>query len=183
MWSDIAGSLLALRPLPRSSWLTSEQWASLMQDLRSGQAHLMGLLQIKTQFWKALPWCLVGLASTSDQAARRAAAHCIAQFEKDPRQEAHHRLTWFWMQPGGRLRVGLDLFATTSIPLRELGAFFVSEVAKLRFVIVVETTIENKHARVTLARRTHAIGPVIVSLTNRILMLDCAWLASALGVR
>lgn len=81
------------------------------------------------------------------------------------------------------MRVGLDLFATTSIPLRELGAFFVSEVAKLRFVIVVETTIENKHARVTLARRTHAIGPVIVSLTNRILMLDCAWLASALGVR
>jgi hypothetical protein len=171
MWTDIESSLLSLNPLPNASPLTQEQWSTLMTDLRSGQAHIIALLKVKTAFWKLLPWILVGLGHGDLSVARETARSAIKQFERDPRREAHHRLTWFWMRPG-HLRNALEAFANGSMTVLEVSVVFARQVARLRFVIVVETTIEAKHARVSLARRAHYIGPVAVSLSNRLGMLE-----------
>ena len=42
----------------------------------------------------------------------------------------------------------------------------------MRFIPVNETTIEAKHARVSLQMGKHAIGEVLVSLSNRLPLLD-----------
>ncbi len=172
VWRDIECTLLSLSPLQHAASLSPENWASLFADLRACQAHIAALLQVKTQFWKSLPWCLVGLAHGDAQIVRQMATSAIAQFEKDPRREAHHRITWHWMNPAGPLRNSVDFLAKGVITVLECPAHVVKSIARLRFVVVVETTIENKHARVTMARRKHTIGPVRVSLSNRLLMLD-----------
>ena len=49
---------------------------------------------------------------------------------------------------------------------------FQQKVAELKFVICVETTIEAKHARVTKEIAMKASGPVRVSLSNRLPLLE-----------
>ena len=68
----------------------------------------------------------------------------------------------------------MQMFVNEDLKLTalEVGDAFAKDVARLRFIIVVETSIESKHARVSLARRTHTIGPVKVSLSNRLPLLD-----------
>jgi hypothetical protein len=160
-----------LSPLPNAASMTIEQWTSLLADLRSAQSHLLALLRVKTAFWKSLPWLLVGLAHGDVEVARRLGRRAIELFDKDPRQEAHHRLTWHWLRPGP-LRTALTIFVGGDGLLSDGGSILVKNVARLRFVMVVETTVEAKHARVTAARRSHVIGPVRVSLSNRLVMLE-----------
>ena len=47
--------------------------------------------------------------------------------------------------------------------------------ASWRFISVAESTIESKHAKVSLAERSHPIGPTRVSLANRLPLLE-RWL-------
>ena len=61
-------------------------------------------------------------------------------------------------------------------PRRELPVECLLRIASFRFVPAVETTIEVKHQRVSLARRAHHIGGVRISLSNRLGMLQ-RWLA------
>jgi hypothetical protein len=126
---------------------------------------------LKMDSWSRLPWLLCGLASTKTQTQIDIAQRAIAQFDKDPRRSCHHRLTWAFLHPGGPLRSGLDWLARGA-PLGECNSEFREAVAGLRMTIVVETTIEAKHARVSLARRTHYVGPVRVSLSNRLPLLE-----------
>ncbi len=171
MWRDAEGDLLALCPLPNAAQMRQEDWTILFDELRSAQTHITALLKLKTVFWKQLPWVLVGVAHTDTNIARAAGRSAIEQFNKDPRKEVHHRLTWVWLEPGTHLRKCLEEFVDGE-QVVEVGVEFARAVARLRFVIVVESTMESRHARVTVSRRSHAIGPVRVSLANRLGLLD-----------
>ena len=46
------------------------------------------------------------------------------------------------------------------------------QIAAWRFIPCVETTIEEKHSRVALSKRRHPLGPVRVSLANRLPLLE-----------
>ena len=52
---------------------------------------------------------------------------------------------------------------------------FLLQLATFRLTIVVETTIEAKHSRVAMSQRAHFIGPVRISLSNRLPLLE-RWL-------
>ena len=169
---DLETEMLEVQCLPRAPEMDAGHWEKLMRNCRSAHKHLMSLLKLKTVFWQQLPWILCGLALLDEVRAKEIGRKAIQMFSKDPRREVHHRLTWFWLRPGGLLRYQLDLYVSTDMSRDEVGQPCCRVVAALRFVIVVETTIEAKHAVVTAARRRHAIGPVRVSLSNRLQMLE-----------
>eukprot|EP00974_Lingulodinium_polyedra_P091242 8847906-Lingulodinium_polyedra.AAC.1 len=134
----------------------------------------MALLKLKLDHWKKLPWLLCGLAHSDESVGRRVGQQALEQFSRDPRAECHHRLTWDLLRPGSGFRVGLDDFLGGS-PLNACHRLFQEQVAAFRFVVVVETTAESKHARATAVRRAHAVGPLKVSLANRMPLLE-RWL-------
>lgn len=125
---------------------------------------------MKTAYLQKLPWLFAALAHPCEETARRMAVKIKEQWESDPRPEAHHRITAELMQPG-LFRDGLEAFLQGAA-LRDLPLDFQLRVGTFRFVPVVETTIEEKHARVSLAKRRHHIGPVRVSLSNRLPLLE-----------
>ena len=135
---------------------------------------MMALLKLKLDHWKKLPWLLCGLAHSDESVGRRIGQEALEQFSRDPRAECHHRLTWQLLQPGSEFRTGLDDFLGGS-PLHGCNRLFQEQVATFRFMIIVETTVESKHARVSAVRRAHAVGPVKVSLANRMPLLE-RWL-------
>ena len=57
-------------------------------------------------------------------------------------------------------------------PRWSLGRAFKKTIAKYKFVPVVETTIESKHQKVSTEEKRHHIGPVRVSLSNRMPWLE-----------
>ena len=109
----------------------------------------------------------------SEDTARVIGAKVLQQWSRDPRPQAHHRITAALLQPGAfidALKSWVDGASFSSLPLT-----FQEKVAELRFIPIVETTIEEKHARVSLAKSRHHIGPVRVSLANRLPLLE-RWL-------
>ena len=170
--SDLETELLDVNPLPNADPMGASHWAMLTGNCRAGHKHLMSLFMLKLVFWQQLPWMLCGLAIGDEVRAKEIGRKAIQLFSEDPRREVHHRITWFWLHPGGLLRYQLDMYVSTDMSRDQVGQPFCRMVAALRFVIVVETTIEEKHAKVTAARRRHCIGPVRVSLANRLPMLE-----------
>eukprot|EP00972_Heterocapsa_arctica_P037835 5569566-Heterocapsa_arctica.AAC.1 len=113
------------------------------------------------------------LAHVKEDVARDFAPKILEAWNQDPRQEVHHRLTWKLMRPGSFFREGLELFIAGTLR-RDLPQPFLQQVASFRFPAAVETTIEEKHARVSMAKRCHHVGPVRISLANRLPMLERA---------
>ena len=73
-------------------------------------------------------------------------------------------------------RLALDNFAAGATREEAGGVEWLEPLAKWRFVSVVETTVEAKHARVQHASRlARNMGPVRVSLSNRLPLLE-RWL-------
>ena len=131
------------------------------------------LLRMKTSYLQKLPWLLAGLAHTSEDTARGIACKILEQWNEDPRPQAHHRVTADLLQPGLFLD-SLRAFANGQ-EFCQMPRDFQLRVAMWRFVPVVETTIEEKHARVALSKKRHHLGPVRISLANRLPLLE-RWL-------
>ena len=128
------------------------------------------LLRMKTAYLQKLPWLLAGLAHTCEQTSREIGQRVLDQWAQDPRPEAHHRITSELLCPGpfmDSLRKWVG-----GAELQDLSKTFLMHVAAWRFAPVVETAIEEKHARVALAKRRHHIGPVRISLANRLPLLE-----------
>ena len=125
---------------------------------------------IKIDTFKRLPTHLCGLAHAEEDIARACGKRCIEAFERDPRREAHDDRTLYWMRKDCHLRRQLELFVAGK-PRDECSLEFLEEVAALYFVPCVETTIEEKHARVANTKRARHLGPVAVSLANRFPMV------------
>ena len=131
------------------------------------------LLRMKTSYMQKLPWLLAGLAHPCEATAREVARKCLEVWQEESRPEAHHRLTTKLFAPGvflDSLKAFADGAAFNALPQA-----FLKQVAVYRFVPVVETTIEEKHARVALSKKRHHIGPVRISLSNRLPLLE-RWL-------
>ena len=54
----------------------------------------------------------------------------------------------------------------------DLSETFQRQVSAWRFTPIVETTIEEKHARVALSKRSRRLGPVRISLANRLPLME-----------
>ena len=154
---------------------------AILADFQRGKSCMLLLLRLKTDYFKKLPWLFCGLAHVSEVVARDIARQIKEAWSLDPRREAHHRITWRLMQPGSSFSMGLDAFiegaSRSSLPVSVQ-----LQIAVFRFPPIVETTIEEKHARVALARRRHHIGPTRVSLSNRMPLLQ-RWLRKGQVVR
>ena len=87
-------------------------------------------------------------------------------YYKDPRQEVHDEITWSYMQPESVFLLELIQFVDQQTPRFDLPTLALVS-ATLFFGSCAETTIEEKHARVSLQKKAHRIGPVKVSLANR----------------
>ena len=144
---------------------------TLLQDLECGKAVLAGLLRHKTQIFRALPWVLCGIAHTDHDIGRQCGQRALDLFAEDPREEAQHRITWSLLEPQSDFRSELELFIQGT-PLFELAIEFVRQIAVWRFCYIVETTIESRHSNVTQERKKHHIGPVRVSLSNRLPLME-----------
>ena len=128
------------------------------------------LLRMKTAYLQKLPWLLAGLAHTCQETSRQIGRRILEQWMEDPRPEAHHRITAALLCPGPFMDSLQDWVAGAE--LQNLSDIFLRHVAAWRFAPIVETTIEEKHARVSLAKRRHHIGPVRISLANRLPLLE-----------
>ena len=120
-------------------------------DFEQGKASMLLLLKLKTNYFEKLPWLFCALAHSDETIARNFASKIRLAWAADPRPEAHHRITADLMQ-AGIFRESLDRFIDGASRV-ELPAEFRIKVAEFRFVPVVETTVEAKHARTSLARK------------------------------
>ena len=170
-WSNTEAELHTLPLLPKAHQLTPADWEIVLNEFHVGQSTVNGLLEAKSGLWRRLPWKLCVLAHTQEEVARSFAAECVQEFDVDPRKESHHRVTWLWLSPAGFRRPEIDKFLAGT-PRSCLDFDTQKEIAALRFVSTVEASIEGRHARVAVAHRCHAVGPVKVSLANRLPMLE-----------
>lgn len=123
---------------------------------------------------ECLLFLLEGVAHHDPTIARQVGQQCLDRFAEDPRPAAQHRITTMLLKEGAPFRAELVKFIAGAA-LADLDSAFVRHVAVLRCIITVETSIESRHALVTLAKRKHPIGPVRVSLSNRLPLLE-RWL-------
>ena len=107
VWDMRTGEFLAS---PSTCTAAPELLAEIEDNLQSGRATMHLGLATKCDFWGRLPWILCGLGHTDETTARKIAAKACDMFAVDPRQEAHHRLTWAFMRPGSQLRSTIDNF-------------------------------------------------------------------------
>jgi len=121
------------------------------RDFEKGKCVVSVILRLKTDYIRKLPWLLHGLACTDMPRARQVAAQALETWEQDPILEAHHRVTVSFMcNPG--LVSDLRRFSD-GCSSEECSVDFQLEVAKRRFSSCVETTIEEKHARVSKSQK------------------------------
>ena len=99
----------------------------------------------------------------------------IAQWESDPRPEAHHRKTRDLTKPGSAFLNCLYRFVKDRVPRLQLSMGFRYQVACWRLGSVSETCIERPHALVTKRSKLTNIGPTKVSLSNRLPLCE-KWL-------
>jgi hypothetical protein len=135
------------------------QWTAILEDFSLAKLSILSQLLLKTDFLKRLPVLFCGLAHWDEEVARRIAVAIAEAFDKDPRQEVHHRVTWKLMQPGHVFHIQLRLFASGT-PRGKLAHAYRLQVSIFRFPSAVETTIEEKHARVQRQLRAHHHGPL-----------------------
>eukprot|EP00959_Pyramimonas_sp_CCMP1952_P101318 2119612-Pyramimonas_sp.AAC.1 len=145
--------------------LSADQLGELLQAWHGAIAHIKLCLTLKTGFWQQLPWVLCGLAHRDEPTAQRIARDIVDMLTRRPELIMHHRLSMPFLMG---FREELEQFAN-GCRLRDLSEPFQVEVCKLRFVPVVETIIETKHAITTKARKkVGRSGAVIASLSNRL---------------
>ncbi|CAE7589529.1 unnamed protein product [Symbiodinium sp. CCMP2592] len=147
--------LLADAPLP----LSAESQGSIMQDFQTACQHVRLLLTTKLDHWSRLPWVLCGLAHSDEGVARDLAGEIRTRLQNAPEADLHHRLTRRFLQ--GALRDELCRFADGAA-FADLSPEFRAAVAPLRFIPITETMHR---------RDTHA-GPVVVSMHNRMVVLE-----------
>jgi hypothetical protein len=129
------------------------------------------VVRIKTEYMRLLPNILLALALISEIRARYWGQRAVELFERDPRQDVHDDLTWEYMRAESWFRVELEKF-NAGCPRASCSDQFREEIAAFRVVNVNETSMEARHGKVTLEDKKHPIGPVRVSLSNRMPMLE-----------
>jgi hypothetical protein len=143
----------------------------LAEDFQYARSSMLVLLKLKTAHLDKLPWLFCGLAHTDEGVSRGIGSRIVDSWRQDPRELVHHRLTWELMRPGSAFLESL-LAYVGGMTFAAMPVAFQIQVAEFRFVPIVETSIEAKHAKTSLAKKAHHIGPVRLSLANRLPFLD-----------
>ena len=97
-------------------------------------------------------------------------------FNEAPDGRLHHHITWKWLNPQSRLLTGLRLFAYAGWRREDLWPDVLEAIAEFRFMASVESAVESKHAAVNMESQRR-LGPVRVSLANRLSMLERLFVA------
>ena len=167
LWSNKVAALLSVNG--DATALTPAESTQILEDLDAGRANMHLQLQSKLDFWSRLPWLLAGLAHTDEGKARLCASSALSTFDLDARESAHHRITWALLRPG-KFRAAIGSFVAGA-PRFSMPDYVLNVIASFRFIPVVETTIEGKHAKVAL-ESPGFLGAVRVSLSNRFQVVE-----------
>ena len=151
--------------------LEEDELKLLQSDMDLAREVLEAEVSSKLDFWQRLPWLMAGLAQVDVEAAREIAHRVLSSFAKDPRECAHHRMTWHLLRPGASFREELEKFAGGA-RRTDCSEEFLRQVAVFKLMPISETSIEGRHARVAMAMGKQSMGPVRVSLANRMGMLE-----------
>eukprot|EP00973_Karenia_brevis_P091614 12408341-Karenia_brevis.AAC.1 len=128
---------------------------------------------VKFDYACRLPVGLAVLAHPDEEVAREGGRRMRAQFDRDPRPPpVHHRKTWKLMNPEAAFRQQLDAFLDSDITRDSCGDEFKKCVGEFKLIPICETTIEAKHREPSILGSARKIGPVRVSLANRMSMLE-----------
>ena len=140
----------------------------VMQDWGAGRTLIQATLQIKMRFWTLIPWRLAALLAPDVAAARAAAAQALAQYDQDPEEARHHRVSNEVLGHSSAFRADVVRCAVgEAMPVALAGRLSV-----MRFMPIVERTIEQKHALVSLALGRRRRSPTAVSLANRLVEFE-----------
>ena len=161
-WDDEDGAL---------GVLTQPQMETLLADFDKARAVLELNLRQAFDYFTRLPMKLAAMAHHDEAIARRVAQECLADFGRDPRQNVHHRKTWQILGPESPIAIEVQRFADGT-PRAELSQDAQHAICLFRFILVAEIFIVQKHAPVSLAEASHKMGPVMVSLCNRMPWLE-----------
>lgn len=173
-WVGVEAELLNGEPFLREVPLTPSQQVTLLKDMAIIRGNQTTFVRVKNGYYLVLPWLFASLAVLDENRARINAFRIEEQWAKDPRPPpVHDQKTWELMRPGSAFLAELHRFQNGH-PRWECLPVFTNEVASTRQWASVETTIEEKHGRVSLASRGHQIGSVRVSLANRISNCGCS---------
>ena len=90
--------------------LPAEGRERILNDFEHGVSYITMVLDIKLAHWAELPWQLCSLATDVAEDRPKAARTILESFQSLPQHEdAHHRLTWKFLQPDSKLREQLQL--------------------------------------------------------------------------
>ena len=125
--------------------LAGLEFQSVMDGFSEAKSTLMALLMLKTQFWLTIPWKLAGMFHWNSGLAVECARECVAQWEQQPVDDQHHRVSVEFLSPGGTWRHQVDQLAQ-GVPLLKLSMAFIIRCAELGLIPVVERIMEQRHA-------------------------------------
>ena len=150
---------------------------SVLAGFSEARAMLVAVLTLKTQFWVTLPWKLAGLFHWDRDTATQCAKECLSQFQRQPVDEQHHRITVeFLSADGGLWRTYVEQLSQ-GISLLTLPVRFLKRCAELGLVPIVERLMEQRHATVTqrlLIGPRKRRAPTVVSLgAGRMQEIEC----------
>ena len=149
--------------------LGREMHDSVITDFQTGVDFISLTVSIKLGFWKDFPWRLCSLMVPGISAEQRAqkAQEILSAFESLPQhQEAHHRITWHFMQPQSALREQLEKLASCTHTLKDLPELQY-ELCVLGFMPVVERVVEGQHSLVHRHTGYRQVSGAYVSLSLR----------------
>ena len=151
--------------------ISMDDWQILHGNASSSKAYLWAEFELKLVPYTHLPGVFSVLGHATEDIARSGAARIIDMIGQDPRLKAHDTLTRTFIRPGVR-RGELFNFARGRKPRHLRHQDFRNFIASKKFGSVIETDIEAKHARVSMASAMKSVGPVRVSLSNRLPWLE-----------
>ena len=139
-------------------------------DFHSGLSYLQGLLEVKMDFLRRLPWSLCGLAYTDHNKAREHGCKLLRDFDllDEHQQRLHHRRAQVLLSPSSAVRQQLHMFVQGA-PLESL-PHLEFEVGMLRFLNVTERYVEGSHSLVKRQVKPNS-APTSVSLTRRLFQI------------
>ena len=140
-----------------------------VREWHIGIALLMVGITEKLSFWSQLPHLLCGLAAWDRGQVVKCAARCL-QLYSEVEETVHHPLSRLLLSPTalGSCRVHI-VALSNGVPVSELPRSIQKLIVRMRFWSLLETPIEEKHARLSrvVSRNTNWSG-ALVSLALRL---------------
>jgi hypothetical protein len=165
--------ILSFDPPSTSRPMSEEDWTTVFDSFRQGYRTSHAVLTLKFAYLLCLPMMGAGLAVSDQARARVNGQKFLDAVNQLPREQAlHDPRTWELIKPGSAFLHGVTAFVINGCDFDDLNGDCQYEIAVFRFLWAIETTIEARHAKAALELRHHFCGPVRISLSNRLPMME-----------